>query len=260
MRISCIQMDIAFGDPDVNYRRAETLIRAAIADHPDVLVLPELWTTGYDLGRLPEIADLHCADTRAFLSAMALAHNVHIVGGSVAVKTAAGITNTMLVYNRQGQPTGEYSKPHLFRPMEEHRHLIPGDQPGLFTLDGISCAGVICYDIRFPEWTRKHAVLGAEVLFVSAEWPLEREAHWRALLAARAIENQCYVAACNRSGSDPSCAFAGRSMIIGPWGDTLAEAGESEEIITAEIDLSRVHAIRRDIPILADRRPDLYRE
>jgi omega-amidase len=95
-------------------------------------------------------------------------------------------------------------------------------------------------------------------MFVVAEWPIQRLEHWRALLIARAIENQCYVIACNRSGSDPNNTFAGHSMVIGPWGDVIAEAGEGQEILVAEIDLDQVKDARSRIPIFADRRPELY--
>ena len=118
---------------------------------------------------------------------------------------------------------------------------------------------MICYDIRFPEWVRTHTAEGAEALFVVAEWPLARLAHWRALLIARAIENQCYVIACNRSGSDPDNVFAGHSMIIDPWGEVLAEGSETEEILHAEIDLDKVKEVRSMIPIFTDRKPDFYR-
>ncbi|UQZ34684.1 carbon-nitrogen hydrolase [Paenibacillus sp. PK3_47] len=259
MNISLIQLDIAFGQPEVNYASAEVKIREAAAERPDCIVLPELWTTGYDLTRLEEIADPQGADTKSFISRLAREYGVNIVAGSVASRQAAGVTNSMYVFNRSGELTGEYSKLHLFRLMDEHLYLQPGQSKGLFTLDGAPCSGLICYDIRFPEWVRAHTSLGAEVLFVTAEWPLPRLSHWRALLISRAIENQCYVVACNRAGTDPANTFAGHSMIIDPWGDIVSEAGESEEILTGTIDLQKVRDVREQIPIFSDRRPDLYR-
>ncbi|GAA3322609.1 hypothetical protein GCM10020331_043160 [Ectobacillus funiculus] len=91
----------------------------------------------------------------------------------------------------------------------------------------------------FPEWLRVHTSKGAEVLFVVAEWPLPRLVHWRTLLTARAIENQCYVVACNRAGSDPNNVFAGHSMIIDPWGEVVAEAGEGEEMLVGTLDFAK---------------------
>lgn len=98
----------------------------------------------------------------------------------------------------------------------------------------------------------------SKILYVVAEWPKVRIDHWRALLISRAIENQCFVVACNRVGSDPNNVFGGHSMIIGPWGEIIAEAGEEETIIHADIDLNQVHQVRNTIPILQDRRPDIY--
>lgn len=258
MKISLIQLDIAFGNPGANYAAAEQLIRRAAAAKPDCLILPELWTTGYDLTRLEQIADPDGEETKAMISALAREYGINIVAGSVASKQSAGITNSMFVFNREGGLAGEYSKLHLFRLMDEHLYLQPGEAKGLFTLDGALCAGLICYDIRFPEWVRAHTALGAEVLFVSAEWPMPRLAHWRALLISRAIENQCYVIACNRAGADPANVFAGHSMIIDPWGDVISEAAESEMILSGSIDLQKVREVRQQIPIFTDRRPELY--
>lgn len=258
MKVSLIQLDIAFGRPSANYAAAEAKIREAAADKPDCILLPELWTTGYDLTRLDEIADPDGHHTVAFISALAKAYSINIIAGSIASKSEDGVKNRMLIFNREGKLVGEYSKLHLFRLMDEHLYLQPGEAKGLFSLDGSSCAGLICYDIRFPEWVRAHTVQGAQVLFVSAEWPLPRLAHWQALLISRAIENQCYVVACNRAGQDPGNVFAGHSMIIDPWGEIIAEAGEGEEIISGHIDLQKVSQVRSQIPIFADRRPELY--
>ncbi|UAL49503.1 carbon-nitrogen family hydrolase [Sutcliffiella horikoshii] len=257
-KIACIQFDVAFGDPEANIEKACELLTVAGKDRPDIIVLPELWSTGYDLGRLDKIADSGGFVTTKFLKSAAKELKTHIVGGSVAKKTNKGIYNTMITVNKDGEVAGEYSKLHLFRLMDEHHFLQPGKTDGMFELDGETCAGFICYDIRFPEWIRAHTTKDAKAIFVVAEWPLARVDHWRTLLIARAIENQCYVIACNRSGADPKNAFAGHSMIIDPWGEIVAEAGEDEEIITAEIDLDKVEEVRKRIPIFEDRRPQYY--
>ncbi|MDQ1146932.1 omega-amidase [Bacillus sp. SORGH_AS 510] len=259
LNISCIQMDIAFGNPTENYLAAERLIEMAMETKPDILVLPELWTTGYDLTRLDEIADKQAKQTIQFLQESAKKYQVHFVGGSVANHNENGVKNTLIIINKEGQLIHQYSKLHLFKLMDEHLYLEAGTEKGLFQLDNQSFAGVICYDIRFPEWIRAHSSEGAEALFVVAEWPKPRLTHWRALLISRAIENQCYVIACNRSGSDPNNKFAGHSMIIDPWGEVIAEAGEAEEILSAELNMDLVKDIRSQIPIFADRKPEYYR-
>ncbi|MFT8708915.1 MAG: carbon-nitrogen family hydrolase [Sporolactobacillus sp.] len=259
MKIALIQLDIAYGDPEKNKKRVTHLITRAMRQSPDVIMLPELWTTGYDLTRLGEIADSEAADVRAFAGALAEKYGVTLIAGSVAKKTAEQVTNTMTVFDDQGQCIKEYSKAHLFRLMNEEKYMAAGDKEGLFAIDGVPCAGFICYDIRFPEWLRKHVLAGAKLLFIPAEWPAARLDHWRTLLLCRAIENQAFVIACNRAGSDPDNLFAGHSMVISPWGEIVAEAGADEEIVFADIDLSLIDSIRHRIPIFDDRRPELYK-
>ncbi|MFC0477276.1 carbon-nitrogen family hydrolase [Robertmurraya beringensis] len=258
MRVSCIQMDISFGNVEENFQKAERLIESAMAEKPDLVILPELWTTGYDLTRLDVLADLEAKKSIEFLQKLAKKHHVHIVGGSVASQENNGVYNTMLVISNEGELVSTYSKAHLFKLMNEHEHLQSGSTNGMFALDKNLFAGFICYDIRFPEWIRAHTTEGAETIVVVAEWPLPRLNHWRSLLIARAIENQCFVIACNRSGSDPDNVFAGHSLIINPWGEVIAEGDELESIVTGQIDLAEVKKVRNTIPIFSDRRTDLY--
>lgn len=258
-KVACLQIDLVFGNPEANIETVKKEIeKIAAAEKPDVIVLPELWTTGYDLTRLDEIADPDGTNTMAFVSSLAKTYEVHIVAGSVAKKTESGVTNTMYIFNRHGELIHEYSKLHLFKLMDEHLYLNGGTEKGLFQLDGLQSAGVICYDIRFPEWIRVHTTQGAEILYVVAEWPLPRLHHWKSMLISRAIENQCFVVACNRSGSDPKNEFAGHSMIIDPWGEILAEAGTEQTSITAVLQMEKVKEIRKQIPIFKDRLPHFY--
>ncbi|MBU9723046.1 MULTISPECIES: carbon-nitrogen family hydrolase [Bacillaceae] len=260
-RVALVQMHIAFGDPDTNFRTVEENIRMICTSDKkvDVIVLPELWSTGYDLTRLNEIADNEGKTTVEFIGKLAKSFQVNIIAGSIPKATDSGVKNTMLVFNRNGELIKEYSKAHLFRLMNEEKYLIEGNSDGLFQLDGELCAGVICYDIRFPEWVRTHMLDDTKVLFVVAEWPKPRIDHWRALLISRAIENQCYVVACNRIGSDPNNEFGGHSIIVGPWGEIVAEADESETILYGDLDMSEVEKVRKTIPIFSDRRTELYR-
>ncbi|MBK5434902.1 MULTISPECIES: carbon-nitrogen family hydrolase [Bacillus] len=259
MKVACIQMDIAFGDVEKNIESAKNKISEAMKEKPDVVVLPELWTTGYDLTRLSEIADMDGLETKEMLKEWSKQYGVHIVGGSIAKQTEQGVTNTMYVVTNKGQLVNEYSKVHLFQLMDEHKYLVAGNETGEFTLDDVECAGTICYDIRFPEWMRVHTAKGAKVLFVVAEWPLVRLAHWRLLLQARAVENQCYVVACNRAGKDPNNEFAGHSLIVDPWGEVVVEANEEESILFGELKFEKIKEVRKGIPVFADRRPELYK-
>ncbi|MBU8904971.1 carbon-nitrogen family hydrolase [Desertibacillus haloalkaliphilus] len=258
LKLALLQMDISFGNPAENFTKAQQMIKNASKQQPDVIVLPELWTTGYDLTRLDQIADHKGEKTKRVFSELAKQYNVNIVAGSIANQTNEGTLNTTFAFNRKGEIIGEYSKVHLFRLMDEEKYLIAGDDKGSFTIEGIPAASVICYDIRFPEWIRRHVLDGAKLMFVTAEWPKARVDHWRTLLVSRAIENQTYVIACNRVGSDPNNQFAGHSMIIDPWGEIISEGNENEMIVYGEISSDDVTSIRNRIPVFEDRRPQLY--
>ncbi|MFK2826094.1 carbon-nitrogen family hydrolase [Bacillus sp. B190/17] len=258
LKVAAIQMDLAFGNPEENYNRMKKWLQKAADAGCQLAVLPELWTTGYDLTRLDEIADKEANQTITFLSEQAKKHHMHLIGGSVANQTKDGVENTLLVINNKGELLKKYSKLHLFRLMEEEKFFQAGKDDGLFTLENETMAAFICYDIRFPEWLRKHVLSGASVLFIPAEWPLARVDHWRTLLIARAIENQSYVIGCNRSGEDPNNKFAGHSIIVDPWGEIIAEAGEEEELLIGEVDLAKVPEIRKRIPIFEDRQTEFY--
>ncbi|ASK62705.1 carbon-nitrogen hydrolase [Virgibacillus phasianinus] len=256
--VAMIQLDIKYGDPKSNFTHASTQIEKAAIAGADIVLLPELWTTGYDLTRLDEIADNHARKSIAFLQEQARKHNVSLVGGSVAEKYEDGVRNTLLVIDEKGELVHKYSKLHLFQLMDEHIYLEEGEDDAEFELAGVKSTGFICYDIRFPEWMRKSALQGAKVMYVVAEWPNPRIDHWKTLLQARAIENQCYVVACNRSGADPKNEFGGMSLIVDPWGEIIAEGSRREEIVVGEIDFALVDEVRKRIPVFRDRREGRY--
>ncbi|RXT13616.1 carbon-nitrogen family hydrolase [Ammoniphilus sp. CFH 90114] len=259
LTIALLQMDVRYGEPKANRNRVDKLFSQLTRDKKiDVVVLPELWDTGYDLQRLEEIADSEGQEAKELFSQLAKTYGVHIIGGSVAQKKEQGVYNSTFVFNRQGQLIHEYSKVHLFRLMQEEKFLLPGEHIRGFELEGQPALCQICYDIRFPEGIRTAAANGAKILFVSAQWPHPRLHHWRQLLISRAIENQMFVIACNRVGDDPNNIFCGHSMVIDPWGEIVVEGMQKEETIIGEIDLTMVDEIRRMIPIFEDRRLDLY--
>ncbi|BBM21329.1 carbon-nitrogen hydrolase family protein [Lactiplantibacillus plantarum] len=258
MRVALAQLDIQFGDPDANYQQVEVAIQRAAEQTVDVIVLPEMWNTGYALTRLNVVADDDGQRTRQLLSKLARQFRVNIVGGSVAVARDGHYYNEMLVIDRHGQLVSQYDKVHRFGLMAEDRYITAGATENVFELDDVAAMGVICYDIRFPEWLRKQAAQGPRVIFVSAEWPTQRQMQWRLLLQARAIENQAFVVAVNRVGGDPDNQFGGQSLVIDPLGDLLAIGGAHPQLITATLDLAQVERVRGQIPVFEDRRPELY--
>ncbi len=259
MKITCIQMEPAFAEPTLNNKKAEELISKAALQKPDVMVLPETWNTGFfPKDNLFELADKECLDTERVVGALAKKYSVNIVAGSVASVRNGKIRNTACIFDRTGACIAKYDKTHLFTPMGEDRYFEKGDSLCKFTLDSAKCAVIICYDIRFPELTRTLALSGLDVLFVVSEWPAARIRHLLALTKARAIENQMFVACCNAVGTAEGTVYAGASTVHGPLGDVLCKAGDSEEIISAECDMSTIGEIRNSINVFNDRRTDLY--
>jgi omega-amidase len=258
MRIACVQMNIAFGEPEKNFLAVKKYLEEAANADADVIVFPEMWNTGYALDQLGRLADENGTKTRQLLSDLAKKYQVNIVGGSVATKKEDKHYNTMYVADRTGTIIADYDKAHLFKLMDEHLFVDAGKKVNLFDLDGVNCGGIICYDLRFPEWTRVHTLGGAKIMFIPAEWPSQRIDHWQLLLQARAIENQCYIVAVNRVGVDPNNEFNGHSMVIAPWGELLISNQTSEGIFYTDIDLEEVDLVRKTIPVFQDRRTDLY--
>ena len=259
MKVTCLQMDVAFGQPEVNFQRAEQLIADAMKDSPDVLVLPETWNTGFfPQENLPTLCDRDGQQVKTRIGGLAKKYSVNIVAGSVSDLRDDQVYNTAYVFDREGNCITSYDKIHLFSPMGENQFYTPGDRLCRFLLDGVQCGLIICYDIRFPELTRSLALDGLEVLFVVSQWLDARIFHLRSLATARAIENQLSLVCCNSSGHTDQIVLGGNSSIIDPLGETIALAGQSEELLTAELDLATLQSIRKNIPVFRDRRPEIY--
>ncbi len=257
MKIACVQMDIVFGEPEKNYQQVLNYLTEAVDNGADTIVFPEMWNTGYALTKLDTLAD-STNRTVEMLKDFAKNNSVNIIGGSVSTEKNNGFYNTMYVVNKKGELVSEYDKAHRFGLMDEHIHLEEGDTLGTFELENVVYGGVICYDIRFPEWIRAQALNGAKLIFVSAEWPEPRIDHWRTLLQARAIENQCFIVGVNRVGSDPKNVFGGSTMVIAPWGEIRLDMKKEEGIGYIDVDLAEVEEVRKRIPVFEDRREKLY--
>jgi predicted amidohydrolase len=225
----------------------------------DAVIFPELWSTGYDLTRASRYASSLTSGLFADLSALAARTAIHVLGSTLSLLGENKFGNTLTVFSPTGALLANYSKIHLFRLMDEHLHLTAGDKPVLVDLPFGRAGLAICYDLRFPELFRGYALAGADMIFLPSEWPHPRLSHWQTLVRARAIENQLFMVAVNRVGRDPGNEFFGHSMVVDPWGEVLAEGGEGEELITVEVDQAKVQEARRKIPVLQDRRPDVYR-
>ncbi len=258
LTVSLAQIDIAFGNPSANLEKVSQLADEAKRRGSDLILLPELWSTAYDLIHAPRYASSLDTGLFADLSALARRTGLYLLGSTLSRLGPDRYGNTLTVFAPDGSLLAHYSKAHLFRLMNEEQYLTPGDRPVTVDLPFGRAGLAICYDLRFPELFRGYALAGAEMVFVPAEWPHPRLAHWQTLVRARAIENQMFVFACNRVGSDPANRFFGHSMVVDPWGEILIEGDEDEDLLTVTVDLSKVQEVRRKIPILQDRRPELY--
>lgn len=262
MKICAIQMKVALKQVEQNYKSAEVWLRKAAAAGADVAVLPEMWSGGFITTDLePRLADVDGRRAKAFLERLAGELRLNIVGGSVATKKGANYFNTCYVADRQGHIIADYDKAHLFSFADENKRFSAGDQLVTFALDGVPCGIIICYEIRFPEWSRKQALAGTKILFVPAEWPLPRVGHWRVLNQARAIENQIFVVAVNGCGEAvKDIRNAGNSMIIDPLGKLLADAGADpeEKMILGDVELAELDKARNNMTVFQDRRVELY--
>lgn len=259
MKVACLQMNMQFCQVEENFVHAAELIQKAMEQQPDVLVLPETWNTGFfPHENLEALCDDNGSRVKAEIGALAKKFHVNIVAGSVSNLRDGKVFNTAMVFDREGQCVASYDKTHLFTPMGEDDYFTPGDHLCTFTIDGVKCGLIICYDVRFPELTRSLTVPGLDMLFVVSQWPKVRTFHLRSLTTARAIENQMFVVCCNSCGTAGETVYGGNSAIIDPWGETIALAGETEEIIAQNCDMGILENIRATIPVFRDRRPELY--
>jgi len=263
MTVTLVQMDCALAQPAHNFERAAGFVAEAARRGSDLVVLPELWNTAYDLEHAAEHASpmAQSADEPgAFgdFARLARENGVWLVGSLLESRNGRHY-NTAALYSPTGERQADYSKIHLVPMLDEHLYLAGGEKRTLAETPWGKAGLAICYDLRFPELFRRYALDGARLMILPAEWPTVRQVHWRTLLRARAIENQCYVLACNRVGSSKEVAFGGASAVIDPWGEALVEGGETEALLTVTFDPAFVDTVRQRIPIFADRREELYK-
>ena len=257
-RAAALQFPIRMGDVDANTARAFSLLREATERGAALCVLPEMWSTGFSYDNLREL----CGTTPGLLSELCrfAADRRVVIAGSLPELSGRSVYNTLYLIDSTGAITGEYRKTHLFSPSGENLHFRRGAAAFLARTSVGVIGPQICYDIRFPELSRKYYFEGATLFCVSAQWPSARKAHWDLLTAARAVENQLFVVATNAVGRSGEFSYSGGSAIISPWGERLAQGGEDEDIVTATIDPSGIEDARRRIPCAQDRNVRAYRK
>ncbi len=255
MKVAAIQHDIAFEDAAATRAHVTPMIAAAAAASARVIVLTEMFATGFSMA--PErIAEDEGGPSEQFLSDQARQHQAWLIA-SIAQRGADGqFRNNAVVTGPDGN-VRRYAKIHPFSYAHEHEHYAAGAEHLTVDIDGLRATIFVCYDLRFADEFWESAP-GTDMYIVPANWPEPRRDHWRALLRARAIENQAYVVGANRVGAAHDVAHRGDSAIIDPLGRTLAEASVGEAVLVAEVSAETVTAVRRKFPFLADRRPRAF--
>lgn len=255
--ISIYQYNIDPDVPEKNIERIQDSASRAASENSSLLILPELCLHGYNYAKiagwtewmLPSLTNVICEIARS---------NSISLAGSYVENDQGKFYNTFMMVNAEGLIIQKYRKIHLFNLLGEGDFFSPGDSITPFHSEfGIS-GSAICYDLRFPEFFRKLANNGFQLVIIPAEWPKPRIEHWNVLLRARAIENQVFVIGVNCVGSILGVDYGGNSAVINPWGDVIAELGESDGLLTVQIDLDNVEDVRNRIPVWLDRKPDLY--
>ncbi|MEU2435053.1 carbon-nitrogen family hydrolase [Streptomyces rubradiris] len=255
MRASLIQAAVDEREPvDSRRRRLAALVREQSG--ADLVVLPELWTTGAfayeEFGREAEPLE---GPTYEVMAEAASDAGVWLHAGSIPERDPEGpLYNTSLVFSPSGELAAAYRKIHRFG-FDKGEAVLMGAGRDLVTvrLPDTTLGVATCYDLRFPELFRALVDAGAETLVIPAGWPERRRAHWTLLARARAVENQAFVLACGTAGTHAGVPQAGHSIVVDPWGEVLAEAGPGEEVLTVDIDPAKPAATREQFPALKDR-------
>jgi predicted amidohydrolase len=255
MRVHGIQLETSSSEaPD--HRRARATALVAGQRGADLVVLPELWLPGgFAFTTFSDLAEPLDGPTVSALAAAARTVGAWVHGGSVVERADDGrLFNTSVLIAPDGSLAATYRKVHLFGfSGGETSVLSPGSEVVTALVDGTVVGLSTCYDLRFPELYRALVDRGAELFLVPAAWPTPRVAHWSLLARARAVEDQAFVVAVNGCGDQDGLTMGGRSVVVDPRGEVLAEAADDEQVLVVTLDLTEVRTWRERFPVLADR-------
>jgi omega-amidase len=248
MKISILQYDIAWEDKFANFDRLQRLIESD-SEGADIYVLPETFNSGFSMN-VNKIAELPQSVTFAWMTEIAAKTGAAICG-SYPVKERNRFFNRWVFVSPENI-SYHYDKRHLFSMGGEDKAFSPGHKRVVFTFRKIRICPTVCYDLRFPVWSRN--LNDYDLLINSANWPVSREEVWETLIKARAIENQCYFAAANRIGSDGTgAAYIGKSAIMDPKGRVISTPYTSDEaVIKCNISLDELTEFRKKFPVWKD--------
>lgn len=253
-KVYLVQMNIVSRDKMQNFASVRRLLSKTSIERSSLIVLPEMFSTGFETETLDELkesfATSDSGETAVFLQSLADETGCLIQGGGIDSQWSP-FRNFVGVYApHTGTPLASFYKMHPFA--AEKKNFVGGTSVVLYPFKNLTVSPFICYDLRFPEEFREATSLGANVFTVAASWPAKRAPHWRVLLQARAIENQCYVLGVNRVGKDAEETYEGSSIAIGPSGEIIGEADNNECVLVVDIEVETVLAVRKAFPVLAD--------
>lgn len=261
MKIAAVQMSGFPGDVRGNMDKVRAHAKAGAMASCRLLLFPEICDLGYDMRAIASSGRDWWPRVRDELSALAREHGICLVGG-VCLPAGQSLFNALVAFGPGGDILAEYRKIHLFAAgdADEGAVFSPGTKIVCFDFEGIRFGLSLCYDLRFPELYRAQTLSGCQVLLVASAWPEKRIAVWKTLCAARAMENQCFLLGANRVGDQGLFPFGGHSLLVTPAGDMHLADGVSEGLTAGVIDPGDMDAVRRAIPALAHRRPEIYAE
>ncbi len=250
-------MDIAWENPGENFQRADALAGEAVNAGARLVVLPEMFATGFSMNA--ELVSGFAEETKTFLSNLSAHLGVFVLAGYVEPADPKP-TNVASILDPSGQEILKYRKIHPFSLAGEDKHYKAGNTVETIEIDGVKVTPLICYDLRFPEPFRMKAP-DTDLFCVIANWPKARRVHWSSLLKARAVENQAFVLGVNRVGVGDGLEYSGDSVLYDPLGENQAtvEAGSIGKCL-GNVNARKVAQIREEFSFLKDRRPDVYRE
>jgi omega-amidase len=255
MRLRLVELPI-HGSPEACME--QSCVAACTAPVPDLALLPELFSTGFVLDRIASLSHSP-EDLPGLLPArFSASSSMWLASGTLPVRKGEGVVNRMAVYSRTGELAYTTEKVHLFKQMGEDTAFLPGSCGGTFDLEGRRAAGIVCYDLRFPELCRRLTLEGAELILVPAQWPSGRITLFRALLRARAAESQVFVAGCNLGGEHLGISFLGGGSVAHPSGNLLKGIDIAEGVSDYILEPGDVADMRLKVDCLSDRRPEEY--
>jgi predicted amidohydrolase len=255
MKITSIQLERREISKTEATAHALALVDRAAAS--DLILLPELWPTGFfRFDRYPLDAEPIDGPTVHAFKQKAATLQRHILMGSFVERTAQGLFNTSLLIDRQGEIAATYRKIHLFGYQSRERELLtPGTEAVVADTPWGKAGLATCYDLRFPEQFRRMIDLGAVFFLVVSAWPAVRREPWVLFNRVRALENLAFLISSNCAGADAGSRYAGHSMVVDPLGNVLARGEEHECLVSAEIEIDQVTAVRKEFSALHDRFP-----